>query len=181
MSQDTDNSYTITRTNPALKFYHASPGFGDALTEQQTLEFLCGPPLNLQLGTIDEQGDPNVHTVWYIYKDGHIFIDASKYSKKVRNIRTNARIYFCIDDEKLPYRGVRGKGDAVIHKDISFTLPIAESIMLKYTGSLDNEIAAALLDGVKNAQSILIEITPIYYSTWDHGSGVTGGRDKSLP
>ncbi len=163
-----------------MKFYHASPGFGDALTEQQTLEFLAGPPLNLQLGTVDEHGEPNVHAVWYIYKDGRLFIDAAKASKKVRNIRTRPRVYFSIDDEKMPYRGVRGKGDAKIHEDVAFSLPVAESIMLKYTGSLDNEIAAALLDGVRQGLSVLIEIAPAYYSTWDHGSGITGGRKKSL-
>lgn len=162
-----------------MKYYHASPGFGDALTEAQTLEFLCGPPLNLQLGTVDNLGEANVHAVWYVYKDGLLFIDAAKLSKKVRNIRANPRVYFSIDDEKMPYRGVRGKGDAKIHEDVQFALPIAESIMLKYTNSLDNEIAAALLDGVKQGQSVLIEIRPTYYSTWDHGSGITGGRDKA--
>lgn len=161
-----------------MKIYHASPGFGSALTESQTLKFLTDSKLNLQLGTIDEHNEPNIHTVWYIYKDDRMFIDAAKASKKVRNIERNARVYFSIDDEKLPYRGVRGKGNAKLYDDISVTLPIAESIMLKYTGSLDNEIAAALLDGVKQGHSALIEIIPTYYATWDHASGVTGGRNK---
>lgn len=52
-------------------------------------------------------------------------------------------------------------------------LPIAEKIMLKYTGSLDNEIAKFLLDGVKNGFSVILEITPKFYSTWDHSSGIT--------
>ena len=45
--------------------------------------------------------------------------------------------------------------------------------MLKYTGSLDNEIAKFLMDGVKNGFSVLLEITPKYFATWDHSSGIT--------
>lgn len=170
----------MAKCSNIVKYYHASPGFGRALSEKETLEFLCGPPLNLQLGTIDEQGEPNVHAVWYLYKNERLYVDAAKMSKKVQNIRKNRRIYFAIDDEKMPYRGVRGKADAIIHEDIEYSLPIVKEIMLKYTGSLDNEIASALLEGVKQGQSILLEIEPAYYSTWDHGAGVTGGREKSL-
>jgi len=48
-----------------------------------------------------------------------------------------------------------------------------EKIMLKYTGSLDNEVAKFLMDGVKSGFSVLLEITPKYYATWDHSTGFT--------
>ena len=159
-----------------MRIYHASPGFGDALQEGQAIDFLEKSKLNLQLGTVDADGDANVHPVWYVYERERLYIDAARASKKVANIRRRPRVYFCVDDERIPYMGVRGKGVATLHEDIGMALPIAERIMLKYTGSLDNDIAAALLDGVKGGQSVLIEIEPTYYSTWDHASGITGGR-----
>ena len=159
-----------------VKIYHASPGFGDALSWSEADEFLTKSVLNLQLGTVDDAGEPNIHTVWYVYENGRLFVDAARGSRKVQNIRHNARVYFCVDDEKMPYRGVRGKGDAVMHDDMQFAYPIVERIMLKYTGSLDNDVAAALLDGARSGRSMLIEIVPEYYSTWDHASGITGGR-----
>jgi len=161
---------------PRMRVYHASPGFGSRLDEAQAVEFLEKSVLNLQLGTVDADGEANIHTVWYVHENGRLYIDAARASKKVANIRRNPRVYFCVDDEKTPYRGVRGKGTATIHEDVSVALPIAERIMLKYTGSLDNDIAAALLDGVRAGKSALVEIEPLYYSTWDHASGVTGGR-----
>ena len=156
-----------------MKIVHASPGFGSALTEEQTSDFLTKSKLNLLLGTIDEKGDPNVHPVWYLYNNGKLFVETSKTAKKVRNIKNNNSIYFCIDDERVPYKGVRGKGSVKISDDIKANIPTAEKIMIKYTGSLDNEIAKFLMDGVKNGFSVILEITPKYFATWDHSSGIT--------
>jgi len=155
-----------------MKIVHGSPGFGSVLTEQQVIDFLSSKKLNLLLGTVDSKGEPNVHPVWFLYQDGKLFIETGKASNKVKNIRLKNNVYFCIDDETIPYKGVRGKGQARISEDIEFNLPIAEKIMLKYTGSLDNEIAKILLDGVKNGLSAILEISPKYYSTWDHSTGI---------
>ena len=156
-----------------MKIVHASPGFGNALTEEQVVDFLSKNKLNLLLGTIDNKQEPNVHPVWFLYENGKLFVETAKTSRKVLNIKQNPKIYFCVDDETIPYKGVRGKGTIRISENIEANLPIAEKIMLKYTGSLDNEIAKFLLDGVKKGFSVLLEITPTYYSTWDHSSGIT--------
>ena len=156
-----------------MKIVHASPGFGSKLSEEQVKEFLENSKLNLLLGTVDEKGEPNVHPVWYLYQNGSLFVETSKTSKKIKNVENQKTVYFCIDDETLPYKGVRGKGLAKIHSDVGHNLPIAEKIMIKYTGSLDNEIAKFLLEGVKNQLSSIIEISPNYYATWDHSTGIT--------
>jgi hypothetical protein len=91
--------------------------------------------------------------------------------KKLRNIKKKNNIYFCIDQANLPYKGVRGKGTAMISEDIKKNLPIVEKLMLKYTGSLDNKMAQLLLDSLKTGESIIIEITPHYYATWDNSKG----------
>ena len=156
-----------------MKIVHASPGFGNALTEKQVEEFLSKSKLNLLLGTIDTKGEPNVHPVWYYYENGKLYVETSKSSSKVKNIKNNNAVYFCIDDEKIPYKGVRGKGTVKISENIEHNIPIASKIMIKYTGSLDNPIAKFLMDGVKNGFSVILEITPKYYATWDHSTGIT--------
>ena len=156
-----------------MKIVHGSPGFGSALTQEQVVDFLSKKKLNLLLGTIDEKGDPNVHPVWFLYEGGKLYVETAKTAKKVRNIKNKQSIYFCIDDEHMPYKGVRGKGEVRISQDVKFNIPIAEKIMLKYTGSVDNEVAKFLMDGVKNGFSVLLEITPRYYATWDHSTGIT--------
>ena len=154
-----------------MKIVHGSPGFGSALAEDQVIDFLTKSKLNLLLGTIDDKGEPNVHPVWYLYIDKKLYIETSKTAKKVQNIQSKNTVYFCVDDEKMPYKGVRGKGSVRISEDIQANIPIAEKIMLKYTGSLDNEVAKFLMDGVKSGFSVLLEITPKYYATWDHSTG----------
>jgi len=46
-----------------MKIVHASPGFISQLTEQQVTDFLSISKLNLQLGTIDKNGEPNMGSV----------------------------------------------------------------------------------------------------------------------
>ena len=154
-----------------MKIVHGSPGFGSELTETQTIDFLSKSKLNLLLGTIDESGEPNVHPVWYLYDNGKLYVETAKTAKKTKNIRNKNSVYFCVDDETIPYKGVRGKGTVRILEDIQSNIPIAEKIMIKYTGNLENEVAKFLMDGVKNGFSVLLEITPKYFATWDHSSG----------
>lgn len=155
-----------------MKIVHASPGFGTALTESQVIDFLSSSKLNLQLGTVDDTGKPNIHPVWYYYENERLYVETGKTSKKVQNVKANNNVYFCIDDERMPYKGVRGKATAKISEEINQILPFTEKICLKYTGSLDNEIAKFLLEGVKNGFSVILEISPKFYSTWDHSSGI---------
>jgi general stress protein 26 len=85
------------------------------MTEKKVERFLEGK-LNLQLASVDEMGDPNIQPVWFEYdKDKkRLFIMTPKASKKDQNIRRRSNIYFSIDDdENFPYKGVKGKGEAI--------------------------------------------------------------------
>ncbi|HZD35131.1 MAG TPA: hypothetical protein VE130_08000 [Nitrososphaeraceae archaeon] len=55
-----------------------------------------------------------------------------------------------------------------ILEDIDFNVPIAEKIMVKYLGSTEHPMAQALLGAQKKGQSVILEIMPKYYSTWDY-------------
>ncbi|MDW0155600.1 MAG: pyridoxamine 5'-phosphate oxidase family protein, partial [Nitrososphaeraceae archaeon] len=76
--------------------------------------------------------------------------------------------YFCIDEGNPPYKGIRGKGDVKILSNPDANLPIAQRIMVKYLGSIDHPMAKLLLENVRNGNSVLLEIKPKYYSTWDY-------------
>ncbi|MGH9972869.1 MAG: hypothetical protein ACRD93_03110 [Nitrososphaeraceae archaeon] len=43
--------------------------------------------------------------------------------------------------------------------------------MLKYTGSLDNNMARFLMDSLKRGESVIIEIIRHFYATWDNSKG----------
>ncbi|HEX6377593.1 MAG TPA: pyridoxamine 5'-phosphate oxidase family protein [Nitrososphaeraceae archaeon] len=153
-----------------MKVLHGSPGFGVQLSENEVKDFLSDSKLNLHLGTVDKDDYPNVHPTWYLYDEskGVIFIETGKESKKTNNLKRNDKMYFCIDEGNPPYKGIRGKGDVKILSNPDTNLPIAQRIMVKYLGSIDHPMAKLLLENVKNGNSVLLEITPKYYSTWDY-------------
>ncbi|MGH9983612.1 MAG: pyridoxamine 5'-phosphate oxidase family protein [Nitrososphaeraceae archaeon] len=154
-----------------LKILNASPGFGAPLSEQDLKEFLTTKVLNLHLGTVDEEGHSNIHPVGYYYdqSDNKFYILTGKESKKTSNLKKNQMVYFCIDDPNPPYKGVRGKGTARILEEVNFNLGIWEKVMARYLGNLEDPMAIALKDELKKGESIVLEISPKYYSTWDYG------------
>ena len=141
-----------------------------SMTKEEVEKFLEGK-LNLQLATIDEQGDPNIQPVWFYYdKDGEkLWINTSKFAKKTQNILKRSTIYFSIDDENPPVRGVKGKGIANIIDDLKTVVPLGEKISLKYLGTLDHPIAKMISEDSKKGGVVLVEINPKFFSTWDYG------------
>ncbi len=79
-------------------------------------------------------------------------------TRKVHNIRSNPdKIYFSIDDENYPYKGVKGRGDARISEDIQKNLSIIERINLKYLGSLEHPLAKRLMENTRNGSQVVIK------------------------
>ena len=153
-----------------LKILHGSPGSGTPLNEQDIKDFLTTKVLNVHLGTVDENGHANIHPAWYYYDDTKekIYVETGRHSKKMENLSRNETIYFCIDDPSPPYKGVRGKGSVEVHRDVNFNILIAQKIHLRYLGNLEHPIAHELEDAIKEGQSVILEISPKYYSTWDY-------------
>ena len=125
--------------------------------------------LNLQLATIDAKGDPIIQPVWFDYEkeSERFYIMTSKSSSKVKSIRSKPVIYFSIDDDSYPYKGVKGKGTATIIDNPSHTVARAEKINLKYLGTLEHPTAKTLMEYAQNGKEVLVEINPKYFSSWD--------------
>jgi nitroimidazol reductase NimA-like FMN-containing flavoprotein (pyridoxamine 5'-phosphate oxidase superfamily) len=125
--------------------------------------------LNLQIGTIDDKGDPNIHPVWFNYdKDREKFlINTPIATKKIKNLLNKPNVYFSVDDTNFPYKGVKGKGTATVVEDPVRTVPETKKIYMKYLGTLDHPIPRTILESVQKGNHVIVEIDPKYYSTWD--------------
>lgn len=129
---------------------------GVPLSEEEIRNFLSESKQNCRLATVDNKhGGPNIHPVWFYYEPQYnkIYINTNDDSKKAANIRKRSSIYFCIDDEAMPVKGVKGKGRAKILKNPNDNLPIVEKIMTKYLSSADHPTARQILDTVKSGKS----------------------------
>jgi PPOX class probable F420-dependent enzyme len=140
------------------------------MTKEEAERFLESK-LNLQIATIDEQGEPNIQPVWFYYDKNRekLIITTSKSAKKTQNLRNKPTVYFSIDDENLPYKGVKGKGVVSIVDDPDRVVPQADRISMKYLGTLDHPIAKMITDSSKKGEVVVIEISPRFFSTWDYG------------
>jgi nitroimidazol reductase NimA-like FMN-containing flavoprotein (pyridoxamine 5'-phosphate oxidase superfamily) len=144
------------------------------MTREEAEKFLESK-LNLQIATIDEKGEPNIQPVWFYYdKDqGKLLLTTSKLAKKAQNLRRKPAVYFSIDhenyDQNIPPRGVKGKGTATIVEDPNRIVPQADRISMKYLGTLDHPVAKMITDGAMKGETILVEINPRFFSTWDYG------------
>ena len=141
-----------------------------SMTSEEAERFLESK-LNLQIATIDEQGEPNIQPVWFYYDKNRekLLITTSKSAKKTQNLRNKPVVYFSIDDENLPYKGVKGKGIVTIADDPDRVVPQADRSSMKYLGTLDHPIAKMITDSSKKGEVVVIEISPRFFSTWDYG------------
>jgi hypothetical protein len=90
-------------------------------------------------------------------------------AKKTRNLSRNPILYFSIDDENFPYKGVKGKGSVNIVEDPNRTVPEGDKISMRYLDTLDHPIARMITEHSKKGENVLIEINPKFFSTWDYG------------
>jgi nitroimidazol reductase NimA-like FMN-containing flavoprotein (pyridoxamine 5'-phosphate oxidase superfamily) len=168
-----------------LKFFEAEKGW--AMTDSDAIRFLSESRSNLFLGTVDSSGDPNIHAVWYYFDPLRIrlYFITARGSKKARNLRRRMTVYFSVD-ENVSYklRGVRGKGRARMVpagpavEDL--TMKVLERYM-KPAHPLTKEYA----DAVRTGESVVVEIDPVYLSTWDYRGLPPGDlkkqRESALP
>ena len=139
-----------------------------SMNKEEVNKFLESKLL-LQIGTIDEEGDPNIHPVWFDYEIDRekLLVITPKITRKVKNLRSKPIVYFSIDDENITYKGVKGKGTATIIEDPKRTVLYGEKIYMKYLGTLDHPVPKMILDSAKKGSHVVLEIRPKFFSTWD--------------
>lgn len=139
----------------------------DAMSEMEVDQFLRESRIPLKLGTIDDQGDPVIHPLWYYYEQERLYLITASNSRKMKNASRAGLVYFCVDTEAPPYKGVKGKGILARIDDREKALKLGEKIVTKYMGSLDNPLGRFLMGRLQDGRETLLEITPRFYSVWD--------------
>ena len=138
------------------------------MEESEVNIFLSTSKTPLRLGTVDPKGAPMIHPVWFHYVKGKVYLMSDKDTRKVRNIRGKRTVYFSVDTDAEPHKGVKGKGTAVLLTDVEKSMATSEKIVAKYLGDLSTPMAKRIMDGVRKGSEVIVEITPLYFSTWDY-------------
>ena len=140
------------------------------MDESEVKGFLASK-MNIQIATIDKNGDPTIQPVWYYYDPaaGKIYVTTDRRTQKVQNARRKDTAYFSVDEDAHPYRCVKGKAKIKVSEDVGRNLPAVEKIAEKYLGTIEHEFAKRMLAEVKSGESVVLEMTPAYYSVWTFG------------
>jgi nitroimidazol reductase NimA-like FMN-containing flavoprotein (pyridoxamine 5'-phosphate oxidase superfamily) len=155
----------MTVNNKILKAMSDVPG----MDESEIRRFLLAGKTILKIATLEEDGSPVIYPIWFDFGDDRIYFMTGKNTRKAGNVfRSSNKVYFCIDTEGQPYRGVKGKANASIVNDAERARKIALGIIRKYMGEGSAESEKELTDGISTGEDVLVELRPMFYSTWDY-------------
>lgn len=151
-----------------MKTFEGEEGIG--MSEREVRTFLMQSKSTLLLGTTNADGSPVIHPVWYYFDTVRtkLYFYTGPTLRKATNIKERSQIYFDVDSDKWPYKGVKGKGRARIVADKRKALSCGRKILAKYVGKGQPLIKSAL-DKIKSGGYVVIEITPAYFTSWDYG------------
>jgi len=149
-----------------MKIFEGLEGIG--MSEQETRKFLTGSRSNLVLATINADGTPTIHPVWYYFDTVRtkLYFYTEPALRKATNIKRRSHVYFDVDDDIWPYKGVKGKGRARVLSTKRETLSWGAKILARYTKK-GSPLFMTALDRMKNGGYVVFEITPAFLTSWD--------------
>jgi PPOX class probable F420-dependent enzyme len=133
------------------------------MTPDELRAFLTETKIFAKVGTIGEDGWPNVNPAWYEYDRESFWLVTKELAAFCRNMRRDPRVTLCIDNPEAPYRRVMVRGRAeVVDAD---WVELAGRMVLRYLGPGGMDYFEATLD----LPRVLVRIRPERMTSWDGG------------
>ena len=117
------------------------------------------------------RGWPHLMPLWYVLRDGEIWVYTYAKSQKVRNLERDPRATLLIETghEYAELRGVMIEAEAEIERNPERVYELAEELTLRYADGLDSvegDAAEALRAQAK--KRVAVRFVPRRIATWDH-------------
>jgi PPOX class probable F420-dependent enzyme len=123
------------------------------------------------VATHGPRGWPHVMPLWYVLRDGEIWIWTYAKSQKVRNLERDERATLLVEtgEQYQELRGVQIEARAEIVRDTPRVLEFAKELTLRYTAGIDSVEgdAAAALES-QAPKRVAIRFEPVRVASWDH-------------
>jgi PPOX class probable F420-dependent enzyme len=117
------------------------------------------------LSTLSAAGESVLTPIWYLYRDGRIYMRTGKESVKARNIARDSRVSVCVQDERPPYRSVTLYGRAEIEPELP---GLGATIARRYLGAIAGAAYMKVAqDAVQQSAEVTIVVTPERVLTQD--------------
>ncbi len=117
------------------------------------------------LATVGPEGAPVLTPIWYLYRDGRLYMRTGLESVKARNVRRDPRVTVCVQDEEPPYRSVTVYGRASIEAAAD---NLAAEMATHYLGAVGGAgYMRTTRQAVEGSEEIALVVTPERVTTQD--------------
>ena len=123
------------------------------------------------VSSIGPRGWPHSMPLWYVPRDGEIWIWTYAKSQKVRNLERDPRATLLIETghEYGELRGAMFEAEATIHRDPETVVGFAEELTVRYSegiASVEGDAKAAL--EAQAPKRVAIQFRALRTASWDH-------------
>jgi PPOX class probable F420-dependent enzyme len=123
------------------------------------------------VSSLGPRGWPHSMPLWFVAREGEVWIWTYAKSQKVRNLERDPRATVLIETghEYGELRGAMIEAEAVLHRDLEIVLGFAEELTLRYAEgieSVEGDARAAL--EAQAPKRVAIQFKPVRTATWDH-------------
>ncbi len=140
------------------------------LTDEEQRELIDNERI-VVVSSLGPRGWPHVMPLWYVPRDGEIWIWTYAKSQKVRNLERDPRATLLIETgvEYGELRGVQIETEAEIIRDLDQIVEYAKEMTVRYSEgieSVEGDAAAGLR--AQAPKRVAIHFRPKRVATWDH-------------
>jgi hypothetical protein len=123
------------------------------------------------VSSIGSRGWPHSMPLWFVPREGVIWIWTYAKSQKVRNLERDPRATVLVEAGRSyeELRGAMFESEAVIHRDFETVLGFAEELTVRYAegiSAIEGDAKAAL--EAQAPKRVAISFPALRTSTWDH-------------
>jgi len=140
------------------------------LSDEEQLELLTSERV-VVVSSIGPRGWPHSIPLWYVPRDGEVWIYTYAKSQKVKNLERDPRATLLIETghEYQELRGVMIEAEAEINRDFDTVFALAQELTVRYTEGLESVTGdgRAVLE-TQAAKRVAIRFEPKLVASWDH-------------
>jgi PPOX class probable F420-dependent enzyme len=123
------------------------------------------------VSSIGPRGWPHSMPMWFVLREGEIWVWSYAKAQKVRNLERDRRATLLVETgtEYVELRGVQIEAEAEIVRDPETVLEFGHELSVRYAEGIDSiegDAAAAL--AAQAAKRVAIRFAPRRVASWDH-------------
>ncbi len=126
--------------------------------------YLLDADIPIRLACNGKEGYPVLCSMWFQLADDSLWCASHESSRVIAALKDNPKCAFEVASNEMPYRGVRGQADVVLHR--AAAADVLERLMARYLDESNASLAAWLRSRVGGEYAI--ELQPRWVSAWDY-------------